>query len=113
MSRAVVKETETTELDFPDRPISPHRNFLTEGGLANIEDAFSRLKSRIARRVATGTPPPASREIRYQEHGARGSGQTSEEKSEAYFGMTAPGRFASIQMPVRGGASRPPPAISL
>jgi hypothetical protein len=47
MSRAFVKETENDTTGLPDRPISPHRNFVTEAGLADIEATLLRL--RIAR----------------------------------------------------------------
>jgi hypothetical protein len=45
MSRAFVKETENDTIGRPDRPISPHRNFVTEAGLAAIEAALSRFET--------------------------------------------------------------------
>jgi hypothetical protein len=50
MSRAFVKETENDTAELPDRPISPHRNFVTEAGLAAIEAALGRFER--ARRAA-------------------------------------------------------------
>ena len=52
MSRAFVKETNNDPVGFPDRPISPHRNLVTEAGLADIEAALDRFER--AQRVAEG-----------------------------------------------------------
>src|SRR5579864_4824701 len=51
MSRAFVKEDENDLAELPDRPISPHRNFVTEAGLAAIEAALGRFEA--AHRAAT------------------------------------------------------------
>jgi hypothetical protein len=51
MSRAFVKEAENDTAELPDRPISPHRNFVTEAGLAAIEAALGRFEA--AHRAAT------------------------------------------------------------
>ena len=50
MSRAFVKELEGAEAfdDLPDRPISPHPNFVTAQGLAQIEAEFLRLHQDYA-----------------------------------------------------------------
>ncbi|HEY6517783.1 MAG TPA: transcription elongation factor, partial [Roseiarcus sp.] len=40
MSRAFVRETDNDTAGLPDRPASPHRNLVTEAGLANIEAAL-------------------------------------------------------------------------
>ena len=53
MSRAFVKEAENDAAELPDRPISPHRNFVTEAGLAAIEAALGRFEA--AHRAATST----------------------------------------------------------
>src|SRR5271165_3252546 len=45
MSRAFVKEAENDTAELPDRPISPHRNFVTEAGLAAIEAALGRFEA--------------------------------------------------------------------
>ena len=44
MSRAFVKETEGDTDGLPDRPISPHRNLVTEAGLAAIDAALERFE---------------------------------------------------------------------
>ena len=46
MSRTFVKEAENETAD-PARAISPHRNFVTEVGLAATESALRRLPFRI------------------------------------------------------------------
>ena len=51
MSRAFVKEDENDLAKLPDWPISPHRNFVTEEGLAAIEAALGRFEA--AHRAAT------------------------------------------------------------
>ena len=68
MSRAFVKEAENETAELPDRLISPHRNFVTEAGLAAIEAALGRFESAHA--AATdkgdrGAADAASREVRY------------------------------------------------
>ena len=68
MSRAFVKEAENETAELPDRPISPHRNFVTEAGLAAIKAALGRFEA--AHRAATDkddreTPAAASREVRF------------------------------------------------
>jgi hypothetical protein len=45
MSRAFVKEAENETAELPDRPISPHRNFVTEAGLAAIKAALGRFEA--------------------------------------------------------------------
>jgi len=68
VSRAFVKEAESEMAELPDRPISPHRNFVTEAGLAAIEAALGRFEA--AHRAATDkgdreAAAAASREVRY------------------------------------------------
>src|SRR6185369_11284869 len=68
MSRAFVKEAENETAIPPDRPISPHRNFVTEAGLAAIEAALGRFEA--AHRAATDkgdreAAAAALREVRY------------------------------------------------
>ena len=61
MSRAFVREAENDKAELPDRPISPHRNFVTEAGLAAIEAALEPFRGGAPRRnetKATGKPPP-------------------------------------------------------
>ena len=93
MSRAFVKETENDVAELPDRPISSHRNFVTEAGLANIEAALGRFEAAHRAALESGdrnAAAAASREIRYW--GARRASaevvKTSDDKSKASFGMT-------------------------
>jgi transcription elongation GreA/GreB family factor len=93
MSRAFVRETDNDTAGLPDRPVSPHRNLVTEEGLANIEAALDRFEA--AHRAATdngdrAAAATASREIRYW-RARRASAEVvkpSEDKSNASFGMT-------------------------
>lgn len=50
MSTAFVREKEGGEAfeDLPDRPISPHPNFVTKDGLAQIEAEVARLEAEVA-----------------------------------------------------------------
>ena len=61
MSRAFVKELEDETVPLPDRPISPHRNFVTARGMAAIEanqnwfeaayrSAIAKEENRLSRR---------------------------------------------------------------
>ena len=68
MSRAFVKETDNDTVELPDRPISPHRNFVTEAGLAEIKTALGRFEAayRAAREEGDrDAGAAAAREIRY------------------------------------------------
>jgi transcription elongation GreA/GreB family factor len=49
MSRAFVREQDgdTTADELPERPISPHRNFVTPEGLAAIEAEVERLQAEL------------------------------------------------------------------
>jgi transcription elongation GreA/GreB family factor len=47
MSRAFVKESDTVET-LPERPVSPHPNYVTERGLALIEEELARVQSAYA-----------------------------------------------------------------
>jgi transcription elongation GreA/GreB family factor len=91
MSRAFVKETDT-EPALPDRPISPHRNLVTEAGLAAIKDTLSRFETTHRDAVAKGDRPAvaaASREIRYWS-ARRASAEVVRptDPSRTLFGMT-------------------------
>ena len=93
MSRAFVKEAENDMAELPDRPISPHRNFVTEAGLAAIEAALGRFEA--AHRAATDkgdreAAAAALREVRYW-RARRASAEVVKppaDKSKASFGMT-------------------------
>jgi transcription elongation GreA/GreB family factor len=47
MSRAFVKESDSVSV-LPDRPISPHPNYVTARGLTLIEEALARAQSEHA-----------------------------------------------------------------
>ena len=93
MSRAFVKEVENDKAELPDRPISPHRNFVTEAGLAAIEAALGPFEA--AHRAATGkgdggAAAAALREVGYWK-ARRASAEVVKppaDKSTASFGMT-------------------------
>jgi transcription elongation GreA/GreB family factor len=93
MSRAFVKETDSDPVGFPDRPISPHRNLVTEAGLAGIEAALERFEAAHRDAVDKGhreAADAALREVRYWKV-RRASAEVikpSEGKSKAPFGMT-------------------------
>jgi transcription elongation GreA/GreB family factor len=48
MSRAFVKEADETVEELPERPISPHPNFVTAEGLARIDATLARLQQEHA-----------------------------------------------------------------
>ena len=63
-----MKETDTHLAELPDRPVSFHRNFVTQSGLAAIEASIGRFEA--AHRAATDkgdaqAAGAALREIRY------------------------------------------------
>ena len=70
MSRAFVKEPEGTDAfeDLPDRPISPHPNFVTADGLGQIEAELARAHEQHAAAQAANDRAAlarAGRELRY------------------------------------------------
>ena len=68
MSRAFVKETDIALTELPDRPVSPHRNFVTENGLAMIEASLGRFEAAHRASTDKGDAEAAAaalREIRY------------------------------------------------
>jgi len=68
MSRAFVRESDADPGQLPDRPISPHPNFVTRRGLAAIETRVRELESdRQAARERDDVALRASieRELRY------------------------------------------------
>jgi transcription elongation GreA/GreB family factor len=93
MSRAFVKEADIEAIVLPDRPLSPHRNLVTEAGLRAIETALSRFEA--AHRAATDrgdrhAAAAALREIRYW-RARRANAEVvrpADDKREASFGMT-------------------------
>jgi transcription elongation GreA/GreB family factor len=68
MSRAFVKDADEIFDELPDRPISPHPNFVTAEGLASIEAALAHLQQEHARMQASNDRAALatlSRELRY------------------------------------------------
>ena len=93
MSRAFVRETDSDTTGFPDRPISAHRNLVTEAGLADIEAALDRFEAAHRAAADQGDREAAAtalREVRYW-RARRASAEVvkpSEDKSKASFGLT-------------------------
>ena len=93
MSRAFVKEAENDTVELPDRPISPHRNLVTELGLADIKATLGRFEAAhcaardIGDREAVAA---ASREVRYWKARLRSAEivELPADKSKASFGRT-------------------------
>jgi transcription elongation GreA/GreB family factor len=93
MSQAFLKEVEDRTVELPDRPISSHRNFVTEAGLAEIEATLSRFEAAYRAAFDKGARQAAAsdaREIRYW-RARRASAEvvnSSQQKSEVSFGTT-------------------------
>jgi transcription elongation GreA/GreB family factor len=93
MSRAFVRETDNDATGLPDRPISPHRNLVTEAGLAAIEAALDRFEAAHSATEDKGdreADATAMRELRYW-RARRANAEVvkpSDDKSKASFGMT-------------------------
>ena len=93
MSRAFVRETDSNTSGLPDRPLSPHRNLVTEAGLADIEAVLDRFEAAHRAAADQGDREAAAmalREVRYW-RARRASAEVvkpSEGKSKASFGMT-------------------------
>ena len=66
MSRAFVSEAaeEARAAALPERPVSPHANFVTPRGLALIEAELAALQSALGT-ADDGTRPRLSRDLRY------------------------------------------------
>jgi transcription elongation GreA/GreB family factor len=95
MSRAFVKEEEGGEAfeDLPDRPISPHPNFVTPEGLALLEAELTRLHQEHAAAQAAEDKvalAKTARDLRYWT-ARRASAQVvgpPSGASEVHFGST-------------------------
>jgi transcription elongation GreA/GreB family factor len=93
VSRAFVRETDSDTTGLPDRPLSPHRNLVTEAGLADIEAALDRFEAAHRAAADQGDREAAAmalREVRYW-RARRASAEVvkpSEGKGKAAFGMT-------------------------
>ena len=93
MSRAFVKEVEYESNDLPDRPVSPHPNYVTAEGLAAIERTLNRFeaanKAAIAKNDRTAMAA-TQRELRYW-IARRSTAQFVEptvDKNKVHFGAT-------------------------
>ncbi|GJD78715.1 transcription elongation factor GreB [Methylobacterium gregans] len=93
MSIAFVREKEGGEAfeDLPDRPISPHTNFVTPEGLAQIEGEVARLQAEVGRLAPDDKAGQArlARDLRYWT-ARQGSAQLVErvEGETVHFGST-------------------------
>ena len=95
MSRAFVKEPdgEDTFGELPDRPISPHPNFVTAAGLAQIEGEVARVQQEHAAALAAndrGALARTARDLRYW-NARRASAQLVPPRSDVaqvHFGST-------------------------
>jgi len=93
VSRAFVKETDKDTTGLSDRPISPHRNLVTEAGLAGIESTLERFETTHRTAVDNGDRQAADialREVRYWK-ARRANAEVvkpPEDRSKASFGMT-------------------------
>jgi transcription elongation GreA/GreB family factor len=93
VSRAFVRETDSDTTGLPDRPLSPHRNLVTEAGLADIEASLDRFEAAHRAAAEQGDREAAAmalREVRYW-RARRASAEVvkpSEGKGKAAFGMT-------------------------
>jgi transcription elongation GreA/GreB family factor len=95
MSNAFVKEPEGGEAfeDLPDRPISPHPNFVTPEGLAMIEAELTRLHEEHAAAQAADDKialAKTARDLRYWT-ARRASAQVVQppaDATEVHFGST-------------------------
>ena len=95
MSRAFVKEQDGADAfeELPDRPISPHPNFVTAAGLAQIEAAVEQAQRQHAAAVAANernAQARAKRDLRYWT-ARRASAQLvprREDTTQVHFGST-------------------------
>jgi len=93
VSRAFVRETDSDTSGLPDRLLSPHRNLVTEAGLAYIEAVLDRFEAAHRAAADQGDREAAAmalREVRYW-RARRASAEVvkpSEGKGKAAFGMT-------------------------
>jgi transcription elongation GreA/GreB family factor len=68
MGRAFVKESDDEMVPLPDRSISPHRNFVTAGGMAAIEANLNRFEAAHRSAIAKDDKQAVAaslREVRY------------------------------------------------
>jgi transcription elongation GreA/GreB family factor len=104
MSRAFVKESDAEPIELPDRPVSPHPNWVTREGLAAIERELTRLHAAHASAIQTGDKAAmaaAQRDLRYWT-ARRASAQVIEPPSPA---VSAPQAGADEVRVVHFGAT--------
>jgi transcription elongation GreA/GreB family factor len=92
MSRAFVKESDAVD-PLPERPVSPHPNYVTAPGLAQIEAELARLSSAYAQAQAgddRDTMARVGRDLRYwrQRHASAQLIAPPANHSEVHFGST-------------------------
>ena len=96
MSHAFLKDAEDQAVEFADRPISPHRNLVTEAGFAAIDIALSQFEATHRAAIEDGdrqATAAALREMRYW-RAQRASAEIVKaptETSHVAFGMTVQG----------------------
>jgi hypothetical protein len=64
LSRAFVKESDSDTDGLPDRPISPHRNLVSEAGLSAIESALDRFETEHRTAAGKGDREAAAAALR-------------------------------------------------
>jgi transcription elongation GreA/GreB family factor len=99
VSRAFVKETDVEPVALPDRPVSPHPNFVTPEGLAAIERELARLDAVHAAAVAAGDTTAAAAVQRDQRYwtARRASAQVIVPPPPASSSQTAEDKTAIVQ----------------
>jgi hypothetical protein len=108
MSRAFVKEEKNDTVELPDRPISPHRNLVTESGFAAIEAALARFVA--TQRAATGEgdrrpPPPPRGKSDTGRQGARARKLSNPPLTEAGHPSARSSPFAGMTVASRASGS--------
>jgi transcription elongation GreA/GreB family factor len=102
MSRAFVRESDSNTTGLSDRPLSPHRNLVTEAGLADIEASLDRFEAAYRAAAEQGDPEAAAmalREVRYW-RARRASAEVvkpSEGKGKASFGKASFGMTVTVR----------------
>jgi transcription elongation GreA/GreB family factor len=93
VSRAFVKEDDGTAEPLPDRPVSPHPNFVTAEGMAAIDRELAALQERHAAALKAedrGALAAVARDLRYwsARRAAAQLVKAPETPSEVAFGTT-------------------------
>ena len=102
MSRAFVRESDSNTTGLSDRPLSPHRNLVTEAGLADIEASLDRFEAAHRAAADQGDREAAAmalREVRYW-RARRASAEVvkpSQGKGKASFGKASFGMTVTVR----------------